>query len=257
MPSHSHALHDRVALERRDQVLLVRMVRQEKRNALDQAMTSALDAALNLLDDDPDLRCGILVGGEAFSAGTDLAVGAGEPTERGGPYGVVRRQRRTPLIAAVEGIAYGGGFELVLACDLLIAGRDAQFGLPEVARGVIPTCGGLFRGWRSLPLTVAKQMVLTGRPLTATRAYELGLANELTEPGGAEAAALVLADQICENSPFAVATSLRAMDASLADEDGRGWRETEHALDLVLRSEDYIEGVSAFLDKRGPQWLGR
>jgi enoyl-CoA hydratase/carnithine racemase len=145
-------ISDRVSLERRDHVLIIRMERASKRNAVDAAMTEALDEALNLLEDDPDLWCGILTGNDvAFCAGTDLANTAGTPTERGGQYGVIQRERRTPLIAAVDGLAFGGGFEIVLSCDMVVAGHSARFGLPEVARGVLPTCGGLFRPGTACP----------------------------------------------------------------------------------------------------------
>ena len=248
----------RIELERHGHVLAIRLDRDEKRNAIDSHMTNALDAALNEADDDPEVRCVVLVGSErAFSAGTDLADGAGTPTERGGPYGVIRRTRRTPLIAAVEGIAYGGGFEVVLACDMVVAHKAARFGLPEVARGVIPTCGGLFRGWHSLPVTVAKQMVLTGRPLSAQRAYELGIVNALADDGEVLATALDLAAQVSENSPLSVAESLTVMNDVLGNPEELGWARTEEATTTVKASEDYREGVDAFLEKRSPQWRGR
>lgn len=248
----------RVSLEQRDHVLIIRMEREAKRNALDGAMTLALDEALNQLEDDDALWCGILASGaKAFSAGTDLAAGAGDPTERGGPYGVVGRRRPKPLIAAVEGVAFGGGFELVLACDMVVASRSARFGLPEVSRGVVPTCGALFRGWQSLPLTVAKQMMLTGQPLPASRAYELGLVNELVDDGAAERAALDLATQVCANSPLAVSATLRAIEQGAAADDERGWASTAQALDTILGSEDHHEGVAAFLERRSPRWTGR
>ena len=129
--------------------------------------------SLDRLDDDPELWVGVLTGTPSvFSAGTDLAsAGGGSPTtDRGGEYGVIRRNRTKPLIAAVEGPALGGGFEIVLACDLVVAARDASFGLPEVKRGLVPTCGGLFRTSRALPLNVAKEMLLTGDRLMPDRA---------------------------------------------------------------------------------------
>ncbi|GAA4983227.1 crotonase/enoyl-CoA hydratase family protein [Pseudonocardia tropica] len=248
----------RVTTERHGHVLLIRMTRPEKRNAVDAAMTAGLDEALNTLDDDPDLWCGVLAGDTtAFSAGTDLAAGSGGPTPRGGNYGVVRRDRRRPLIAAVEGVAYGGGFEIVLACDMVVASTTARFGLPEVARGLVANCGALFRAPRPLPLNIAKQLLVTGRPLDAERAYALGLVNELVEPGGAEAAALAFAAAVCENSPLAVSVSLRALERVVSEPDERGWNATEIASAAIDRSADKTEGIAAFLEKRPPRWTGR
>lgn len=247
----------RVVTERRGHVLLIGMRRPDKRNAVDPEMTAGLDAALNELDDDPALWCGVLAGdARAFCAGTDLASGAGTPTERGGNYGVVRRDRRTPLIAAVEGVAYGGGFEIVLACDMVVAGRDARFALPEVARGLVANCGALFRTPRPLPLNVAKQMLLTGAPLDASRAHELGLVNELTPPGGALDAALALAEAVCANSPVAVSASLHALEQVVGEPDERGWAATDGASAAIADSADRAEGVAAFLEKRPPRWEG-
>lgn len=244
--------------ERRGHVLIIRMTRPDKRNAVDAEMTAALDAALDTLDDDPELWCGVLAGDRAaFCAGTDLAAGSGGPTPRGGNYGVVRRDRRTPLIAAVEGVAYGGGFEIVLACDLVVAGRDARFALPEVARGLVANCGALFRTPRPLPLNVAKELLITGRPLGAERAYHLGLVNELVGPGTAEQAAVALAEQVCRNSPLAVSVSLRALERVVGEPDERGWAATDVASAAVERSADRAEGVAAFLEKRTPRWTGR
>lgn len=248
----------RVATERHRHVLLIRMQRPDKRNAVDAAMTAGLDAALNELDDDPDLWCGVLAGDPvAFCAGTDLAAGAGEPTERGGNYGVVRRDRRTPLIAAVEGLAYGGGFEIVLACDMVVAARGARFGLPEVARGLVANCGALFRTPRPLPLNVARQMVATGQPLGAERAYALGLVNELVEPGRAEAGALELAGQVCANAPVAVSASLRALERVVGEPDARGWAATDEASAAIAGTSDRAEGIAAFLEKRPARWSNR
>ncbi|MEJ2865594.1 enoyl-CoA hydratase-related protein [Actinomycetospora flava] len=204
----------RVRTERRGHdghVLAVTMTRTDKRNAIDLPMTTALDRALGTLDDDPELRCGVLSGGpDVFCAGTDIAVGPGAPTPRGGNYGVVARRRTTPLVAAVEGIAFGGGFEIVLACDVVVASRTARFGLPEVGLGLVANCGALFRGPRALPPTVARQMLLTGDPISAERAYELGLVSELVEPGQAGERALALADRVAARSPVAVRATLAA-----------------------------------------------
>lgn len=247
----------RVDVDRQGNILIIRLDRPAKRNAIDPAMTQALDAALNELEDDPSLVCGVLSGRPVFSAGTDLALGSGGGTERGGPYGLAKRRRRTPLVAAIEGAALGGGLELALACDMVVAGESAQLGLPEVTRGVIPTCAGLFRGLQALPPMITKQLILTGAPVSAHRAYSLGLVNELAPDGQAEAVAIKLATSIGENSPFAVAECLEAMSEVLAQADDHGWALTEAALDRVLSSEDHREGIDAFLTKRAPLWTGR
>jgi enoyl-CoA hydratase len=246
-----------VTTERHGRVLLVRMERPAKRNALDAAMTAGLDAALNELDDDPDLWAGVLAGtAVAFSAGTDLVAGAGGPTARGGNYGVVRRDRATPLIAAVEGLAYGGGFELVLACDLVVAARPARFALPETARGLVANCGALFRAPRALPPNVAREMLLTGDPLDAERAWSLGLVNRLVEAGEAEPAALELAQRVCEHAPVAQQASLRAVGEVVAEQDERGWAATARAQDVIDASADAAEGLAAFRERREPRWTG-
>lgn len=238
-------------------VLVVRIERPHKRNAIDAVTTAGLDAALNLLDDDPDLWAGVLAGTpEAFSAGTDLVAGAGLPTPRGGGYGVVRRDRATPLIAAVEGLAYGGGFEIVLACDLVVAARTARFALPETARGLVANCGALFRAPRALPLNIAREMLLTGDPLDAERAWSLGFVNRLVEPGTAEQVALELAERVCANAPVAQRLSLRGVAAADVDRDQRGWAATERATVEVNASADAAEGVAAFREKRAPRWSG-
>ncbi len=246
-----------VATERRGRVLIVRMERPERRNAIDAEMTAGLDAALDELDDDPDLWAGVLAGTpDAFSAGTDLTTGAGQPTARGGNYGVVRRDRRTPLVAAVEGLAYGGGFELVLACDLVVASRAARFALPETRLGLVANCGALFRAPRALPRNVAHEMLLTGEPVDAERLWSLGLVNALVEPGEAESGALALAERVCGNAPVAQRATLRAVADGVVEGDARGWAATERAQQEIAASRDAVEGVAAFREKRSPDWTG-
>lgn len=247
----------RVTTERTGHVLLITMDRPAKKNAVDADMTQALDNALDMLDDDPDLRCGILTGGpEIFCAGTDLATGPGDPTERGGKYGIAGRSRTTPLIAAVEGFALGGGMEIALACDLVVAGRSARFGLPEVTHGLVANCGALFRTHRALPLHVAKQLLLTGQPISAERAFTLGLANDVVDDGTAVANALRLAAVIAENAPVAVRETLAAVEAVVGRDDPHGWEVTAIAEKSVLASRDFDEGIAAFLERRTPVWKG-
>ncbi len=239
-------------------MLIISLQRAAKRNAIDRAMADALDAALSELEDDEDLWAGVLTGTtEVFSAGSDLTAGGDYVTERGGEYGMIRRPRRTPLIAAVEGPALGGGLEIVLACDLVVASSTARFGLPEVSIGVVPTCAGLFRAPRALPLNVARQLILTGRPIDARRAYEVGLVNVLAEPGDALSGALGLAREICANAPVSVQACLHAVNNVTTTDDERGWHETGEALAAAAASADAREGVSAFLEKRPPVWSGR
>ena len=243
---------------REGRVLVISMRRAAKRNAIDRAMADALDEALNELDDDGDLWAGVLTGtDDVFSAGSDLTARGDYVTERGGEYGIIRRTRRKPLVAAVEGPALGGGLEIVLACDLVVAATTAQFGLPEVRIGVVPTCAGLFRGPRALPLNVARQLILTGRPINAARAYELGFVNVLTEPSQALPEAERLAGEICENAPVSVQSCLAAVNRLTSADDALGWEQTGAALSAAASSADAREGVRSFLEKRPPVWRGR
>ncbi len=251
-------MSDLVTTTRLGRVMVVSMQRERKRNAIDRALADELDAALSTIDDDPEIWAGVLTGTNlVFSAGSDLTSNGDYLTERGGEYGIIRRTRSKPLIAAVEGFALGGGFEIVLACDLVVASREATFGLPEVARGLLPTCAGLFRAPRALPLNLAREMVLTGTPLSAARLHAAGVVNELTEPGGAVDAAVAMAERICTNAPLSVQACLRAIDEIVSVNDDDGWATTQRAMQAIAGADDQREGVLAFLEKRPPRWTAR
>lgn len=237
-------------------IKVIRLQRVAKRNAIDREMAEAIEAALNHLEDDPALRVGIVTGSAAvFSAGTDLASAADLLMPRGGEYGVIRRIRDKPLVAAVEGLALGGGMEIVLACDLVVASSTASFGLPESRRGLVATCGGLFRTLRALPPNVARELLLAGRYLDAERAHQFGLVNELVPPGEALSRALNLAADVCLSAPDATRATLHAMREVVAVEEAQGWLATERALAQVLDGTDAAEGITAFLERRAPAWV--
>jgi enoyl-CoA hydratase len=239
-------------------VLIISMRREGKRNAVDRALADALDAAFNELEDDPELWVGVLTGTTAvFSAGSDLTAQGDYDTVRGGSYGIIRRQRRKPLIAAVEGPALGGGLEIVLACDLVVASSTARFGLPEVRRGLVPTCAGLFRGPQALPLNLARELILTGEPIGPERAYQVGFVNVVTEPGQALAGAVGLAQRISASAPVAVQACLVAVNGLARSSDDAGWGASEDATRAIVGSADLAEGMSAFFERRPPVWTGR
>jgi enoyl-CoA hydratase/carnithine racemase len=242
----------------RGRVTIVTITREEKRNAINADVAAGLDAAFNDFEDDPDQWVAVLTGGpNLFCAGTDLKDGPGRPTERGGEYGVIRRRRTKPLIAAVEGLAFGGGFELCMASDLVVAADDARFALPEVKRGVIANSGALFRAARSMPTNIAKELLLTGAEISAARAAELGFVNRVVVKGTALDEAVLLAEQIAANSPVSVQQTLQAVDAVLSGTDDEGWSATARGVAEVMASDDMKEGVAAFLEKRDPEWTGR
>jgi enoyl-CoA hydratase len=246
-----------VTHETRGRILVVRIEREHKRNAIDVETALGIDAALNRLDDDPELWVGVLTGTEmVFSAGTDLKDGSGARTDRGGEYGVIRRERAKPLIAAVEGVAFGGGFEIALACDLIVASATARFALPETLRGVVATSGALFRAMRALPVHIAKELLITGAELNAQRAYDFGLVNRVTPAGEALAGALALAERVCASSPVSVRATLAALAAQVVEPDRVGWEVTARALDTVEQGNDMGEGIAAFFERRSPDWPG-
>jgi enoyl-CoA hydratase len=239
-------------------ILVVKMARPEKRNALNSAITAGIDAAMNELEDNPDLWCGILTGTESvFSAGADLAEGPGAPTERGGLVGLINRKRTKPLIAAVEGLALGGGVELILCCDLVIASSSAVFGFPEVKRGLMPDFGGAFRISRFLPINIARELLITGNNMTAERAERFGFVNAVVEPGKALSSALILAEKICENAPLAVREALGIFNTEVNGDESESWKRSNDAHARLLQTEDLKEGLGAFFERRAPRWTGR
>src|SRR5256885_16369367 len=197
-----------VLTERRDNVLLITLNRPDARNAVNGALAQGVADALDELDDTPELQVGVLTGaGKGFSAGMDLkAFVTGERpwVEGRGFAGIVQRAAEKPLIAAIEGFAVAGGFEIALACDLIVAARDARLGIPEVKRGLVAAGGALIRLPRRIPYHLAMELALTGDPISAERGYELGIVNRLAEPGGAVDAALALAGEVARNGPLSL-----------------------------------------------------
>ena len=254
-----------VTLERLpDHVALVTLNRPEARNAVNGDVAQGLEAAIDATEADDDVWLVILTGSgdAAFCAGADLKAvssgqGQGLRTERGGFAGFVHATRRKPWIAAINGPALAGGCEIALACELRVAVPTARFGLPEVKRGLVASAGGLYRLPRALPQALALEMILTGEPISAERALQLGLVNALAEPEGLLAAAQALAARITVNAPVAVRESLRVAKQAL-DLDDAGLRALSgQAQQAVMASDDYREGPLAFIEKRAPRWTGR
>jgi len=235
-------------------VLVVTLDRERTRNAVDHEALRGLRAAWELLDFDPALSVGVLTGaGGTFCSGADLAARLrGETVVDEHGFGSLTRRRRTkPLVAAVEGHAVGGGMELVLACDLVVAAEDAWFGLPEARRGVLAAEGGLYRSASVLGRVVAMQLALTGDPISAGRAHQLGLVNELTRRGGALERAQHLAERIASSAPESVRQSRRVIDECAGLSPADAWELTQDAYRQVRRSPEFRTGARAFLDGRG------
>jgi len=242
-------------------VLTITLNRPEARNAVNLAVAEGVAAALDRLDADDALRVGILTGaGGAFCAGMDLkAFVTGERpwVEGRGFAGIVERPSRKPLIAALEGFAVAGGFEIALACDLIVAARDARLGIPEVKRSLVAAGGALIHLPRRIPFHVAMELALTGDPIDAARGYELGVVNRLAEPGEAVAVARELAGAIARNGPLALDASKRILRASRDWAEAEAWERQGEIAGPVFGSEDAREGATAFAEKRPPVWRGR
>ncbi|MFE6509100.1 crotonase/enoyl-CoA hydratase family protein [Nocardioides sp. NPDC057767] len=250
-----------VRVEERPGVLVITLDRPEARNAVDRAVSDAVAAALDTLDARPDLSVGVITGaGGTFCAGMDLkAFLRGErPSVPGrGFAGITETPPAKPVIAAVEGYALAGGCEIVLACDMVVAGRGARFGVPEVKRGLVAAGGGLLRLPERIPPAIAMELVLTGDFLEARRAYDIGLVNHVVEDGSALDAALALADRIAANGPLAVAASKRVMVESRDWPTEERYVRQREIVEPVFASSDAAEGARAFAEKRRPVWQGR
>lgn len=246
-----------------DRVAIITIGRPESRNAVDGAVATGIEHAIDRLESDPECWAGIITGeGPVFCAGADLkAIASGQAatlrTDRGGFAGFVKRQRAKPIIAAVDGPALAGGFEIVLACDLVVASRRAIFGLPEVKRSLVAAGGGLFRLPRAVGPKVAMELILTGDPIGAELAYELGLVNILVDPGEAVSAARAMAARIVANAPQAVWASRSVAAQAMSEDDATLWRLTAEAFAKVGKTDDFTEGPRAFIEKRPAVWQGR
>ncbi|MGY1624805.1 crotonase/enoyl-CoA hydratase family protein [Geodermatophilus sp. SYSU D00965] len=252
---------DEVLVERRDAVQVITLNRPEARNALTRAVAEAVAAAVDELDASDDLRVGVLTGaGGTFSAGMDLKAflrGETPAIEGRGLCGITRTPPRKPLIGAVEGWALAGGFELLLACDLVVAAETARFGVPEVTRSLVAAGGAALQLPRRVPFNVALEMLLTGQPIDAARAAAVGLVNRLTPEGGALDGALALAATIAANGPLAVAATKQVARGSTDWTSDEGWARQDEIAGSVSTSEDAREGAAAFAEKRPPVWRGR
>lgn len=250
-----------VLSERRDRVLVITINRPEARNAIDLSTALAVAEALDRLDADPGVAVGVLTGaGGIFSAGMDLkAYLRGELPEVPGRglAGLTRTPPVKPLVAAVEGYALAGGFEMVLACDLVVASETARFGLPEVKRGLLAGSGGLLRLATRLPTVLAMELALTGRQMMPAEALERGLVNEVVGPGQALDAALALADRVACGSPLALRAAKELVAGAPTWTSDEAWRRQDALLAEVLQSEDSKEGATAFAEGRDPVWRGR
>ena len=238
--------------------------RPDRANAIDLETAEALAAAFDELQDDDGSWAVVLTGaGErVFSAGMDLAaVEAGQAQAingvRGGFAGIVRRDFPKPVVAAVNGAAIGGGFEIVLACDLVVAADSARFALPEVTRGLVAASGGAVRLPARVPAAVAMEHLLVGEPMTAGRAHELGLVNRLVPAPEVVPAAIELAERVSGNGPLAVRAAKRIARAALAEGEDAAWRLNDELAPAVTASGDAAEAARAARDRRAPVWSGR
>ncbi|WP_460073023.1 crotonase/enoyl-CoA hydratase family protein [Streptomyces sp. YKOK-I1] len=251
-------------LERRGDIALITLNRPQALNAVNAQLSAALGAALEEFASDPELRVGVLTGaGRAFCAGMDLkeAAAGREVTDPSHPEwgfgGIVRHQVGKPLIAAVNGPALGGGAEIVLACDLVVADENAVFGMPEVHHGLFPAAGGVLRLQERVPRNIAREIALTGAPLDAATAARWGLFNRIAPAGKSVDVALELAERVATGAPLSLQAIKRVMSWGENRAEGDAWDENDLVFRQILASDDAKEGPHAFAEKRAPQWTGR
>jgi enoyl-CoA hydratase len=252
---------EKVLVERRGAVQVITINRPAARNALDADVARGVAAAVDELDASDELRAGVLTGaGSYFSAGMDLKAflrGETPAIDGRGLCGITITPPRKPLIAAVEGWALAGGFELVLACDLVVAGRTARFGVPEVKRSLVAAGGAALLLPQRVARAVAMEMLLTGEPIDAERASAVGLVNRVVDEGGALEAAVEMASEVAGNGPLAVAATKQIVLSAPNWSPTEGWARQDEIVRPVFASEDAREGSIAFAERRAPVWQGR
>jgi enoyl-CoA hydratase len=249
-------------------IAVITLNRPEARNAINGDVADAMEAAIDNMEEDDQVWVGVLRANTegqdrpVFCAGADLkAINSGQgatlATAKGGFAGLVYRDRKMPLIAAVDGLATAGGCEIVLSCDMVVASTRASFGLAEAKRNLVAGAGGLYRLPHAIGRNVAMELILTGEPLPAERAHQLGLVNRLVAPGQAFDEAMALAGQVAAAAPMAVWESRKVVLASTYEDEATLRKMTNEAFARVMGSEDLKEGLTAFIEKRAPNWQGR
>jgi enoyl-CoA hydratase len=257
----SNPSSDTVIVERRGFVQVITINRPEAKNALNKAVAEGIAAAVDELDSSDELRVGVLTGaGGVFSAGMDLKAfltGESPSIDGRGLCGITQTPPRKPLIGAVEGWALAGGFELLLACDLVVAGEGARFGVPEVKRSLVAAAGAAILLPGRMPFALALEMLLTGEPIDAPRAAQVGLVNRVVPVGSAVDVAVEIAGVIAENGPLAVAATKQVARGSRDWTFAEAWKQQGAIIGPVFTSDDAREGATAFAEKREPSWTGR